>query len=227
MSSGDTFKPGAPFATKGKLYDARVDLVTQQALREAIQVRYSQRQEDKLNCADEEHGVVVFCDDIDEDSAVGLSSYLRQVARLLVMHGLAPRIQLLLTSPGGQMVPGFALMDSIRALKIESGVEVDIAVRGEACSMAAVMLQGATGIRTIGLNSSLMLHRASFAAAGDADSVEDGLGYVKMLESRVYDILASRSNHDAKWWKRKLGGRKDCWFTAQEALEVGLVDLIA
>ena len=50
------------------------------------------------------------------------------------------------------------------------------------------------------------------------------LDNVKSLESVIYDILSKKTKKDADWWKNKM--RSDTFFTAEELLEIGVIDQI-
>jgi len=170
--------------------------------------------------SDYRNGVITFEAEMTEDTISSLASSIRRLVR---MRPGKP-ITVYLTTPGGNIFEGFGLLDSMEEAKA-LGCPVTIKVRGNACSMGAVVLQGAAH-RVVGLNSYLMLHRASFGVQGNAAEVEDELETTKMLEARIYAILARSTGKPAAWWKKRLGNRKDAWFGAEEALELGLVDEI-
>lgn len=165
------------------------------------------------------HGMITFTGAIGLESASEISHSLQRLART----GEHKSITLVIDSPGGEIVSGLHLVDDI--LAITKTLPVTIQVRGQAASMACVLLQAGTR-RVIGPNSFLMLHRASFEAVGAAYEVEDSVEQTRMLEEQIYRILAKRTGKPAAWWKRKLAKRKDVWWTAEEALADGLVDAI-
>lgn len=169
---------------------------------------------------DYRHGHITFSSEINDQGALALATTLRRMTR---MRPKKP-IRIDLNSPGGSITEGFALLDVIAEVEA-SGCPVTIAVRGQACSMATVLLQ-APSKRLVGANSFVMLHRASFRAGGTSDQVEDAVEEARMFEHRIYEVIANRSGKSATWWKKKLGNRKDLWFTAKEAVECGLADAI-
>lgn len=170
---------------------------------------------------DYRNGYIVFSAGIDEDSQGMLCGTLRRLAR---MYPKKP-ITIELNSPGGSIIHTFAIIDQIEQMK-KDGIKVTMAVRGHAASGGGVLLQAASK-RIIGPNSFIMLHRANFQAAGDAAQVEDTVEEVKKYEQQMYTIIAKRSGKSVDFWKKKLGGRKDVWWGAEEALKDGLVDEIA
>ena len=50
------------------------------------------------------------------------------------------------------------------------------------------------------------------------------LDNVKSLEKIIYSMLAEKTNQDADWWKNKM--RSDMFLTAEELLEIGVIDQI-
>ena len=93
-----------------------------------------------------------------------------------------------------------------------------------AASMAGILLQ-AGDTRWIGHQSWMMIHRAAFGAYGKTFEIEDEVKFVRRIESRILDIFALRSSLTRQKIKRNWD-RKDWWISADECLEIGLVDEI-
>jgi len=185
-----------------------------------IQLKASIEKAALENAYDWKHGYVNFAEEIDAQSVLQLAGQLRKMSRLF------PNMPFIieLNSPGGSIIDGFQLFDEIIRLRNEGHV-VTIRVRGEAASMAAVILQAADK-REIGPSAFIMIHRAAFGAKGKTFEVEDQVEVTKMLENRIYEILAERSGKEVKFWRDLLLSRKDLWYTAQESVSAGLVDRI-
>ncbi len=134
-------------------------------------------------------------------------------------------IEIVFTSPGGEVIQGLALFDHIRLLSRE-GHRMTTTALGWAASMAGILLQ-AGDVRVMAKESWLMIHEVSFGASGKIGEVEDEVAFVKRIQDRVLDIFASRSG--GKCSKRYLDAhwrRKDWYLSSDEALELGLVDEI-
>lgn len=194
--------------------------VNEQALRKQVMEgqRFS-REEDWLKSVDVLHGHITFCEDVTQEGVLTLTQHLRRMDRMMPEE----EFTLELNSPGGEVVASLHLFDNLVALKRKH--RLTVVVRGEACSMAGVLLQAGTH-RVIGKHAHIMLHRASFGAAGSADQVEDAVEQTKMFESAIYSILAERSGKSVAAWKTILGKRKDVWFSAADAIKHGLADEI-
>jgi ATP-dependent protease ClpP protease subunit len=95
-----------------------------------------------------------------------------------------------------------------------------------AASMAGVLLQ-AGDVRWCSQSSWVMIHRASYGAIGQSHDIEDQVKFVRRIEDRILDIFVLRS--EGKLTKAKIKrnwDRKDWWLTADECLELGIVDSV-
>lgn len=128
-----------------------------------------------------------------------------------------------ITSPGGSVFDGLALIDYARKLRAE-GYVIDTFGTGLIASMAVPLLQlGAT--RIVGRNSWLMVHEVSDIAAGTVADIEDVAKFNRRLNDNLYDILAERSTLSSAQIK-KLAMRKDWYMSAEEAVKHGFADAV-
>ena len=95
---------------------------------------------------------------------------------------------------------------------------------GMAASMAGILLQ-AGDERWMGHQSWVMIHRAAFGAWGKTFEIEDEVKFVKRIEERILDIFIKRSKLTKQKIKRNWE-RKDWWISAEECVEMGLVDVV-
>ena len=127
------------------------------------------------------------------------------------------------SSPGGSVIDGFSLYDSIKAIG-DQGIKVTVFALGYAASMAAVLLQSGD-TRVAAPNSWLLLHEISSRMGGTVSAQKDDLKFTEALNSRLFDILSER----AKISRKKLMARcarKDVWVDSTESLKMGLVDRV-
>ena len=101
---------------------------------------------------------------------------------------------------------------------------INIIVRGKAFSAAAVVLASASGQRMASANSTIMFHQPRSMMEGKLTDVAATLEYVHKIEQSVYNLLANKSNRDAIWWKDNM--RSDLYLTAEEAKEIGVIDIV-
>jgi len=145
--------------------------------------------------------------------------------RLTEWSRLDPKcdIEIIFSSPGGSIIDGFELFDHIQHLR-NKGHHVTTGTLGMAASMAGILLQ-AGDTRWVGHQAWIMIHRAAFGAYGKTYEVEDEVEFVKRIEERILDIFTSRTKLTKQKIKRNWD-RKDWWISADEAIELHLVDEI-
>jgi ATP-dependent Clp protease protease subunit len=133
-------------------------------------------------------------------------------------------LTLVINSPGGSVLDGFALYDFLVRIQAEYEVEVTTVASGMVASMGGVLFQAGTH-RVMDSNAQLLIHKVSDLMYGDLDSLEDAVEFTKKLNERVLDILASKSKITRKaintGWDRR-----DWWLDADEALTKGFCDEI-
>lgn len=132
-------------------------------------------------------------------------------------------IEIIFNSPGGDVVNGLAMWDFLQSLR-RAGHKLTTTTYGYAASMAGILLQ-AGEVRVMGRESWLMIHEASFGVGGKMGEVEDQVKWVARVQERILDIFAARSNL-TKAQLRTKWRRTDWWISSDEALELGLVDVL-
>tara|TARA_R100000808_G_scaffold1950_1_gene8258 strand:+ start:50518 stop:51255 length:738 start_codon:yes stop_codon:yes gene_type:complete len=159
------------------------------------------------------------------DGEVSKSSVGRCLKKLTEWSRLDPKcdMEIVFSSPGGEIISGFELFDFIQELR-GRGHKITTGSLGYAASMAGILLQ-AGDVRWIGHQSWMMIHRAAFGAYGKTFEIEDEVRFVRRIEERILDIFHLRSNLTKNKIKRNWD-RKDWWISADECVEMGLVDEI-
>lgn len=132
-------------------------------------------------------------------------------------------LELIFTSPGGSIVDGLALFDFIQTMRRE-GHFITTHAYGYAASMAGILLQVGDR-RVMSKESWLLIHQASFGAAGTIGQVEDTVEWVKRVQDRILDIFAERCTRPRRAIKTNWT-RKDWWLSSEEALSWGFIDAI-
>lgn len=132
-------------------------------------------------------------------------------------------ITIRINSPGGSVLDGFALLDTILRLR-RKGHKVTTHGLGMVASMATILMQ-AGDERVLDKNAWFMIHEVSAGTSGKASDMEDELRFVKKLQDRLLDILSERSTLSKTQIKRRWT-KKDDWMSADEALALGFVDRV-
>lgn len=154
---------------------------------------------------------IIFIDGfIDEELSNGV------IAQMLYLDAQSQTepINIYINSPGGSVMDGLAIYDTSEIIK----APIRTVCTGMAASMAAVlMLMGKE--RCMTKRSRIMLHQPSGNASGNLEEIRITFEMIDSLKKELYDIVEEKTNlKDAENLFKF-----DKWYTAKEALEVGLV----
>ena len=134
-------------------------------------------------------------------------------------------ITIILDSDGGDVNLGFSFYDEV----LLCNNTVTINVSGVAMSMGSVILQAADK-RIINKNSKIMIHRGSLEVEGHFNDVKRAVAENDDMDKRCMDIYLEKIQEVKPNFKRSQLQKMmdfDTYISAQEALELGLVDEIA
>jgi ATP-dependent Clp endopeptidase proteolytic subunit ClpP len=132
-------------------------------------------------------------------------------------------ITIRINSPGGAVIDGFALFDTILRLR-RKGHFITTHGIGMIASMATVLMQ-AGDERVLDKNSWFMVHEIGSRVGGKTSDMEDELKFIKRLQERILDIYVERTILNkaqiSRRWKKT-----DDWMDSNEALKLGFVDRV-
>ena len=142
-------------------------------------------------------------------------------AQLLFLESTDPDkdIQIYINSPGGSVSAGLGIYDTMQL------VNPDVATicTGLAASMGAVLLAaGAHGKRSALPHSRVMIHQPLGGAQGQASDIEITAREILKTKRELYEILAAHTGASLR--KIEKDADRDCWMSAREAKEYGLID---
>ena len=128
-------------------------------------------------------------------------------------------IQMFINSPGGSVISGLGIYDTMQYVSPEIGT----ICTGLAASMGAVLLcAGTKGKRTCLPHSRVMIHQPSGGMQGQFSDMEISYKLIKGMRNELYEIMAK---HTGKTFEQiEKDSDRDNWMTANEAKEYGLVD---
>jgi ATP-dependent Clp protease, protease subunit len=130
-------------------------------------------------------------------------------------------IILYINSPGGSIVDGMAVYDTIR----RSPCPVHAVVSGMAASMGAVILSGCTkGERAIMPHGEVLLHQPLGGARGQATDIEISANRILKMKKTLLTLLAENTGHPFE--KVAEDCDRDYWLDADEAVAYGICDKI-
>ena len=129
-----------------------------------------------------------------------------------------PHIQVLLSTYGGSVYDGLSLYDAIK----NSKTEVDITCFGKIMSMGIIVLLAAK-TRKAYRNTRFMIHEMSSCVFGKLADMEETLDESKQLNKILFDIIEKETNINKSKLKEIYEHKTDWYFSADEALELGII----
>ncbi|WWO99491.1 MAG: ATP-dependent Clp endopeptidase proteolytic subunit ClpP [Candidatus Dasytiphilus stammeri] len=145
------------------------------------------------------------------------------VAQLLFLEAENPDtdIYLYINSPGGAITAGMSIYDTMQFIK----PKVSTICIGIAASMGAFLLTaGAKGKRFCLPNSRIMIHQPSGAYQGQATDIEIHAREILKIKTIMNKIMAQHTAQPLEVIEKDTD--RDCFLSATEAIEYGLVDAI-
>ncbi len=151
---------------------------------------------------------------VDDDSAKHV------IDRLLYLDALgSDEIQLIINSPGGYVTSGFAIYDTIKAIKSP----VSTICSGLAASMGSILLSvGEKGKRFIYPHARVMIHQPSGGAQGQASNIE--IQAREIIKTREIGAKILADNCGQPFDKVMKDFDRDYWMNAEESVAYGIVD---
>lgn len=130
-------------------------------------------------------------------------------------------IHMYISSPGGSVMAGLALLDTMQLIS----APVYTYGMGMVASMAAVLFTcGEPGHRYVLPNAEVMIHQPLGGAQGQASDIEIQANHIISLKKRLYKILADATGQTAKTIEK--ASDRDNYFIAKDAIKFGLADKV-
>ncbi|MGB3961653.1 MAG: ATP-dependent Clp protease proteolytic subunit [Sulfurimonas sp.] len=130
-------------------------------------------------------------------------------------------IHLYISSPGGSVMAGLAILDTMELIS----APVYTYAMGMVASMAAVIFTcGKKGHRYIMPNAEVMIHQPLGGTSGQASDIEIQANHIISLKKRLYKIIAKATGKHVKTIEKE--SDRDNYFEASKAIEFGLADAI-
>lgn len=143
------------------------------------------------------------------------------VAQLLFLESEDPGkdINLYINSPGGSVVAGMAIYDTMQYVKCD----VSTICMGMAASMGAFLLAGGKKGKRFALpNSEIMIHQPSGGARGQATEIKIAAEQILRTRKKLNEMLAANTGQPLEVIERDT--ERDTYMSAQEAMAYGIID---
>jgi ATP-dependent Clp protease protease subunit len=145
------------------------------------------------------------------------------VAQLIYLEGKDPDkdIMMYINSPGGSVVAGMAIYDTMNYIKCD----VCTVCVGLAASMAAILLSSGTkGKRYVLPNSEVMIHQPLGGFQGQASDIKIHAEHMMRTKKLINKILSQNTGVSIETIEKDTD--RDNYMTAEEAKKYGLIDKI-
>src|SRR5579875_2716997 len=130
-------------------------------------------------------------------------------------------IMLYINSPGGDVLAGLTIYDTMQHIK----PDVSTIAVGFVASMASVLLAGGTKGKRYALpNTDIMIHQGSAGFQGATPDLEVRSRWILRMVRRTNSILAKHC--DQPYEKVEHDTQRDYFMTSDEAVEYGLIDSV-
>ena len=129
-------------------------------------------------------------------------------------------ITIMVNGPGGLIYSGLGIYDMIESIK---NIGITVKTRGIAiaASMQSLLLSvGSPGERKVYPNTTIMIHQPSSGTRGTITDMKIDFKESERLKEKLHEIYIK---HGASEKIKELMER-DCWLTAEQAIELGLID---
>ncbi len=137
------------------------------------------------------------------------------------LNYVIPSITMYINSCGGYLGATTAIINAIH----ETPFHVITVAAGDVFS-AAAYIYAAADRRVASPLAMFMLHEPAYIQQGAIRQQKGRLAAIERQYGRWLDYFATRTNQPVEYWQEKLQEHGDYYLTADEALEVGLVDEI-
>lgn len=141
------------------------------------------------------------------------------VRELMEIEETYRKVDIRINSMGGEVYAGIAIFNALRSSKADVAIYID----GIAASIASVVASCGKPVY-MSRYARLMAHSVSGGCYGNKEDIRQCVEEIESLEETLADIYANRCKKTKDEIKQMFFDGKEHWFTADEALSLGLVD---
>lgn len=128
-------------------------------------------------------------------------------------------VDVLINSPGGSVMDGNAIYNTLKA----SGKTINVKVLGVAASIASVIAMAGDTIE-MPANSMMMIHNASGGGWGTADELRDTADVLDKIDGQIVSTYANRTGKPEDEIRALM--KAETYMTAAEAVELGFATAV-
>lgn len=133
--------------------------------------------------------------------------------------------EMIISTNGGDAREMFAIYDMMRFIRKDCDIET-LGIGKVMSAGVPLLAAGTKGKRRIGKYCRIMLHNVSAGSIGALAQMQNELKEVEKIQKQYIEILASETKMTEKQIKRLINKNVNVYLSAEEALELGIVDEI-
>lgn len=134
-------------------------------------------------------------------------------------------IEFLISTPGGSADDMFAIYDVMRVVR--ERCPVSTYGLGKVMSAGVLILAAGTkGTRRIGKHCRVMIHSVIAGSAGSFHNLQNEMSEIKFMQTAYIKALAAETNMTEAKLRRMMNKKVNIYLSAEEAVELGIADII-
>jgi len=134
-------------------------------------------------------------------------------------------VEFYISTSGGNVAEMFSIYDMMRMVRKDCPIHTF--GLGKVMSAGVLLLaSGTKGERRIGKHCRIMLHRVLTGDSGSLHSIEATYKEAEMMEEMMFKALVKETKLSMSRLKKIVSKNLDAYFTAEEAVEMGIADII-
>ena len=134
-------------------------------------------------------------------------------------------IKFYISTHGGSAHEMFSIYDMMKVIQKEC--EIETFGMGKVMSAGVLLLSAGTkGKRKISANCRIMIHPVSAASMGDIHDIENDTKEIKLLQTQYVKALVNETSMTEKYLKSLIRKKVNTYFSAEDAIRLGIVDEI-
>ena len=134
-------------------------------------------------------------------------------------------VDLYISTGGGNVAEMFAIYDVMRMVREDCPLHT-FGIGKVMSAGVLVLAAGTKGERRIGKNCRIMLHRVLTGESGSLHNIHASVKEAEIMERMMFEALVDETNLTMKQVKKIVAKNLDAYFSAEEALEMGIADII-
>jgi ATP-dependent Clp endopeptidase proteolytic subunit ClpP len=134
-------------------------------------------------------------------------------------------IEMMISTPGGSADDMFAIYDVMRVVR----EKCDVVTYGLGKVMSAGVLllaAGTKGQRKIGKHCRVMIHSVVAGSVGSFHTLENEMSEIRYTQDAYFKALSKETKMTPAKLKRLVGKKVNVYLSAEEAVEMGIADII-